>query len=194
LRHRPTGSIAGAVRLILSDPVDPATPFPLEANYSRQFGHQAPGMDGVPRQRIGEISRLLVARQFGSGQPGGAAPGNTAPTAVFPHPILGLLRAVTMMSAMNGVTHLYAMMEPQLNRLLRIFRLSFEPIGSVMECHGPRQPHMGALWQVLARTQRERPRAWEVVTDCGAIRPVESDLDAPLPCSAGALALETAAM
>ncbi|MBI5016566.1 MAG: PEP-CTERM/exosortase system-associated acyltransferase [Deltaproteobacteria bacterium] len=181
LRHRPTNGIAGAVRLVLADAEDPNALFPLESYCTRYAGFCPTALDGVPRERVAEISRLFVARQFGGATPGGAAQGGAnrgAATDLFPYPILGLLKAVFEMSARNAVTHLYAIMEPQLNRLLRVLRLSFNPVGPAFECHGWRQPHLGVIRQVLAKTRRERPRAWEVLTG-GAELPAEEGAAGP---------------
>jgi N-acyl amino acid synthase of PEP-CTERM/exosortase system len=156
LRHRPTGSIAGAVRLVLSDPADQEVPFPLETHCTRQLGRRPADLDAVPRTQVAEISRLFVARDVGR-------EAGTAATA-FGYPILGLFRAVVEMSAMHGVTRLYSMMEPQLNRLLRAFCLNFDPIGPVIDCHGRRQPHAGDLGELSVRVRRERPEAWAMLT------------------------------
>ena len=66
LRHRPTGSNAGTVRLVLADPVQPDAPFPIEVAAGEHIDRDYLSKFCAARGTIGECSRFLVARRFRS--------------------------------------------------------------------------------------------------------------------------------
>jgi N-acyl amino acid synthase of PEP-CTERM/exosortase system len=83
----------------------------------------------------------------------------------------GLIRAVVMMSLAGGVTHIVAMMEPALLRLLRPLGIEFHPIGKPVEHHGLRQPGWAALAHLADRVKQCHPVLWELATDAGRSLP-----------------------
>lgn len=177
MRHRPTGKIAGTVRLILADPDDPNRPFPIEVAAARYFDRSVVDPAKLPRRHVAEISRLVLAKDFRSRKgerrmPYGAT-NNTRASSVredrrhFPHPILGLFVAVYHLSAEYGITHIYAGMEPVLNRLLARFALDLMPIGPLVKYHGARQPYLGVADKMLARIYQQRKDVWALLTDHG---------------------------
>lgn len=185
LRHRPSKQTAGSVRLILADPQDPQQPFPVERASARHFDPQRYDQRAVTRSRAAEISRLIVPR---SGSPTRAS--SLAGTSGFPFPVLGLFAGVVRIASERGVTHLYAMMEPVLNRLLRRFSLHFTPIAPVIEHHGMRQAHLALLRDLSLRTYHHRREVWKLLTDEGRHAPSDgvpsSDAGEPAHCcSAG---------
>ena len=170
LRHRATGKPAGCVRLVLADPNLPSKAFPVERAARNQFNIALCDPDRMPRQTTAEISRLIIPR----------APTDTSGAAqlyhhvsAFPFPVLGLLAGVMRLSHLHTVTHLYASMEPLLNRLLRRFSLHFTPITPIIEHHGRRQAHLGVVAQVMGRAYRERREVWDLLTDRGRFLPVD---------------------
>ncbi|MGI0016543.1 MAG: PEP-CTERM/exosortase system-associated acyltransferase, partial [Nitrososphaera sp.] len=136
LRHRPTGSIAGTIRLILCDPKNPERRFPIESHAGHVFNID---IAGLPRVHTAEISRFMLASRFRSRRgeqqyPFGAAAYGPEIDQVrregrphLPHPILGLLVAMCKTAAEHQVAYWYAIMEPQLNRLLKRFAMGFTP-------------------------------------------------------------------
>jgi len=84
-------------------------------------------------------------------------------------PFLGLLCAVLLMTAQNGVTCWYACMERKLNVHLARLGLQLSPIGPLVEYHGLRQPHMSRVSDVVERIYFERPRMWRLLTMNGKL-------------------------
>lgn len=183
LRHRPTGTIAGTVRLILCDPNDPERPFPTEQYASHVLDPKKANPSQLPRQHTAEMSRFVLSKRFrsregedryafGAGKYDMAPHGSTGrDRRHFPHPLLGLMVGVVFMAAQQQITYWYASMEPVLNRLLRRFAVDLTPVGPSIEFHGVRQPHVDAVMAVLERTYKRRRDVWELVTDQGRLWP-----------------------
>ena len=182
LYHRDTGQIAGTVRLICCDPDNPNTKLPIEEFAEPYVERSALALDCSHRECIAEISRLLLTKNFRS-RPGeytkpygynGVARESKAPDRPdnrrrFPHAVLGLMVAVGEMSARHGITHWYAAMEPHLNLLLRAFALDLNPIGPVIEYHGPRQPYLSDAVKLLEKTYLKKREIWDLVTKYGTL-------------------------
>ena len=175
VRHRHTGIIAGSVRLVLPDFMNHDELLPIE-KYKEIF--LDPGlidMGKISRQRSAEISRFILAKEFRSRKGERQKPyGGTELLSdnnsehgrrSFPHPILGLAIAITRMSLENDITHLFALMEPVLNRLLRRFLFDFKPIGPVVECHGIRQPYLALVKEGLDKLYHDRRDLWELLVE-----------------------------
>ncbi|HLI12846.1 MAG TPA: PEP-CTERM/exosortase system-associated acyltransferase [Alphaproteobacteria bacterium] len=174
LVYRPTGALTGTVRLILPQPDTQGIDLPI----GRICGEELIADLGLPASRTAEISRFAVSKAFrrrvsdvtvvdngfqGFGRTSprqGAAEGR-----VLPHITLGLMKAVVKMSVENGITHLVAVMEPALLRLLGRIGIKFRNIGPLVHYHGLRQPCYAELDPLLEGILFERPDALEVITD-----------------------------
>lgn len=172
LIHRPTGAAVGTVRLIMPRWDGQAIELPIRsvcdpaalAGIARR----------VPPERWAEISRFAVTKDFRrrSGDNATIVGGLTEfgdPRRVIPQISLGLMRAIVEMSASADITHLYAVMEPKLLRMLTRLGIHFETIGPVVEYHGTRQPCFCDLGDLLSQTLRKRPDVWAVITDEGRL-------------------------
>jgi N-acyl amino acid synthase of PEP-CTERM/exosortase system len=182
LRHRPSGDFVGTARLILTDPLDPQKLFPTEQH--TKLDPTLIDIKKLSRQDIGEISRLVVVRQFNRRRDEllhafqkGAAVEKWAPTRHrrFPHPILALAVGIIRMSVKNNVTHWLSVMEPALNRLLALYGLELDPAGPLIEHHGQRQPYYVDLTRMLDRMHQKHTQFWELVTDYGKIQPMAGE-------------------
>lgn len=180
LRHRPTGSLVGGVRLIFCDPDDPSKPFPIEIHAGHCFDPALADPARLPRHTTAEISRLILAKRFRSrgrerlyshGMDDSSFKDRLNSRREFPHPVLGLFVVLVHLSSRHGITHWYAVMEPLLNRLLKRFGASLTPIGPPVDYYGVRQPHLDAVDQVLARMFREHRDIWNLVTSHGKVWP-----------------------
>ena len=180
--HRGSGAFAGAVRLVLPQPGDSGTPFPIEEHCLNSLSSSVP-VPGVLRQSLAEISRFAISKEIkrciaqadGGASNSGEYNGRGLPqdnSHFLPHTILGLFAGIVRLSAAYGVTQWYAAMEPTLLRLLSRFGIYFEKIGPVVEYHGRRVPTLGGVDKVLAGIYRERPDVWEVITDRGRVWPM----------------------
>ena len=179
LWHKPTDTLAGAVRLILPRRDAPDTPFPVEEHAANAFHRNFRLPGGERRLHTAEVSRYILAKRFRS------RPGESAhtfgtdeldisahdPRRRFPHPILGLQRAMFRMSAEQGIRHWYGIMEPALNRLLRRFALDLETVGGLIQYNGMRRPYWADVESMLERTRQEQQEIWEFVTANGVYIP-----------------------
>lgn len=176
LVHHPTGAVVGTTRLILPRLNGKAVPLPVEtlcpAELLGRFAHR------IPAERAAELSRFAVAKEFRRrAEDKGSVAGGLSPTdgdnprRVIPHISLGLMQSVLAMATERGITHIYAVMEPTLLRMLRHLGIYFENIGPLVEYHGRRQPCFCEVDQILATTWEERPDVWEVLTDNARLRP-----------------------
>ena len=177
LRHRPSGDFVGTARLVLPDPLNPEKPFPME-QYT-QFDPALLDMSQLSRQHTGEISRLVIVRQFArrrSELPPALESGTGIeqwfPTKQrrFPHPMLALVVGIVRMSAEHNITQCLSAMDPSLNRLLGPFGLQFDPVGPMTNHHGPRRPYYIDLLKMLDRTYVNHNHIWELITDHGKVR------------------------
>lgn len=175
LIHRPSGMVAGTVRVIL--PVSHAPgdePIPALATSS-----DLSSLDetALPRAHTGEISRFAISKQFRKRREDSLIPalyepsGEAGDLRVIPHITLGLMQAILRMSIENKVTHLAILVEPALDRLIRKLGIYFTPVGPLIEHHGRRRAHYRRIGDLLDQVHAQRPEIWEVLTDAGKLWP-----------------------
>ncbi len=175
LRHRRTGIYAATARLILPDPDDPRSPFPIEQHCSLHAGTGV--RDAQTRLRLGEVSRFAVSKEFKRrlGEPGtlmglsdrAEIKFEQDERRILPHLSLGLFAVELRMLHMHGITHCYAVMEPALYRLIGRFGLIFHQIGPIADYHGQRVPCLGVVDEFLPNIKRVARPVWELMTDGG---------------------------
>ena len=186
LVHRTTGTVAGAVRLILPSRNGRWSNLPIR----RVCGHPwlRTSNDILPRSRTAEISRFAIDKAFrrptrnGAGAAGGYGVYSDREHPI-PHNSLGLMRSIVAMAADSGMTHLCAVMEPALLRLLRRLGIHFNDLGPRVDYHGRRQPCFSDLDILLSRTWAERREVWEVITRDGELWPLNRELVGSLQSS-----------
>lgn len=183
LRHRPSGQMAGTVRLVLADRSDPALPFPIELHCQASLEEGGFNQQALPRGTVAEISRFAVSKSFKrrAGEKDTLAGvsedaeqydrRHSDESRLIPHMILGLFVGIMRMSARHHITHWYAVMEPSLVRLLTRFGIKFRRIGPVVEYHGRRQPCFASVDDVLRGIGQARPEVWRLVTSNGRYSP-----------------------
>jgi N-acyl amino acid synthase of PEP-CTERM/exosortase system len=172
LIHRPTGAVAGTVRLILAAPSEGRLDLPLE-RLVQPTPAFPPG--------IAEISRFAISKDFRRRQTDGLYPDElageaSAPPAesdarLIPTMALGLMRAIVQMTAEAGASHWCAVMMPALLRLLSRFGIHFHPIGRLIQYRGKRQPCHRDADELLQQIRAECPEIWEFLTDGGNVYP-----------------------
>lgn len=155
---RASGVAAGTVRLILPQGGGDLPVFRLIGGQSARRS--------LPPHATGEISRFAVAKAYRrpveAGWSSAAGRRTGLPIITF-----GLIQAIVMMSAIGGVTHIVAMMEPALMRLLRRLGIELNPVGGLVEHHGMRQPGWAAMGNLTARVRDCHHELWEIATDAG---------------------------
>ncbi len=172
LRHRPSGSFIGTVRLILFDELNPEKLLPVE-KYG-QIDSKLCNLDILPRHQTAEISRFVVVSQFNRRKSERCnlekRKGNVIEVRdrrSTPHLALVLMAGVLRMSANHNIKNWVSVMDPVLNRLLSYFGLGFSIIGPVIDYHGLRRPYFMNVNNVLAEMEKSHHDAWEVMTDNG---------------------------
>jgi len=177
LVRRPSNVVVGTTRLILPELNGSAIPLPIRRicppSILERYSHI------IPEERAAEISRFAIVKQHRRrtgdrnliiGGPAGL--GGSRTKRVIPHISLGLMQAVVAMAARNDITHLYAVMEPALLRMLQFLGIYFHNLGPVVDYHGWRQPCFCSLDELLATTYAKRPDVWNVLADEGELWPL----------------------
>lgn len=194
LIHKAQNRIIGTVRTILADPNKPDKKLPIEkvagdAPISEFLSYQ-----DIPRSRLGEVSRLIIAPEFRvrkgeSQRPYGVSDDyenspqrkerrrqpndswqgpehrNDTPRRLFPHTAIGLFVAVMQASVQHNLLYLTGVMEPVCARFLRSFGIDFKPISPILDYHGLRQGFIGYLPDILDNVYRVNMQLWSLLTD-----------------------------
>lgn len=195
LVHKPTGSTAGTVRIILPDSKNSQEKFPVEKIAGNFFFRDLVSEDNIPRSQIGEISRLILAPEFrarkgenqkpygfsensdlASQQSGrrhfdasrrGDDRRSSVPRRIFPHAVLGLFVAIVRMSLEHNLSYWYGGMEPVCARFLQSFGVDFTPISPVVDYHGLRRSYFGYIPNIMENIYRVNSEVWMLLTNNG---------------------------
>jgi len=189
IRCRGSGKDVGVVRLVLHNPDDSSSPFPMEKHGGPAIGDLIrASVAKTPRHALAEISRFSVSKDFKrriaeSGHSCGLSEiaqyedktvHDAAHRRLMPHITIGLFAGVVRMSAAQGITHWYSFMEPTLIRMLSRFGIYFEAIGPPVQFNGARQATVACVDEVLRGIYAKRPDVWEVITDHGRVWPLDA--------------------
>lgn len=146
LIHKPTGHCVGTVRMILPDLLAELGGQPARLCSPEM---RAIGPDIMPIATTGEISRFTIAPEFRrrSGdtlyqQVYDIEPGQGDMRRVIPYMALGLFAGILEVMVSEQLSHVCAIIDPALLRMLRRLHLYFEPVGGLVDFHGRRQPVM----------------------------------------------------
>lgn len=166
LLHRRTGEAVGTSRVILP-PKGEFRPLPM-ATLLRSA--ERCRFDEFPAAQTAEISRFAVSKQFrrrcGEARYADVGFGETANSPeiserrLMPFITLGLLRGIFNICLDYEITHLAAVMEPPLIRILQRLGLNFVPIGGLVEHHGQRQPCFARLADLIQQTHDRENEVW----------------------------------
>ncbi len=150
LRHRASRRFIGCVRLIVADPKDASRPFPFELAATDRVARRSPTFRETPRERIGEVSRLAVVREFRRRKvdqdPALYSLQDFAFDSPDPRrqnnipPALGLIFSAAWLGIEIGLDAVFVIMELRLARLLRSLGLVFTQVAEPIEYRGLRAP------------------------------------------------------
>jgi N-acyl amino acid synthase of PEP-CTERM/exosortase system len=163
LLHKTTGIPLGTARLVLPLSNEPEKSFAIQRMLRDESAKIAAS---VPLNSTAEVSRFSLSKQSVR-RLSATTNGTPADFRTGPLMRLGLIQMLIRMSAKNGVTHWYCMIEPSLKRMLDAMAFCMEPIGPLVDFHGLRQPSFCSLSKVLAAMKLERPSFWDVLTEDG---------------------------
>jgi N-acyl amino acid synthase of PEP-CTERM/exosortase system len=149
LQYRKDDSYIGCVRLVLADPNPDSPPVPLVGHCSGILDEEKLDIGSLDRSSYGEISRLAIIKEFRrrpgeADTPSGFSHGSIEKTSedrrTFPHIALGLYLGAASIGIGEGLSGVFAMMEPRLARVLRILGIHFQQVGGTVEHRGTRAP------------------------------------------------------
>ena len=86
------------------------------------------------------------------------------PRRVIPHIALGLMTGVFDHVVEYGLTHLCAVIDPALLRLLRRLGIEFQTVGDPVDFHGLRQPVMASCQDLVVQLAENRPEIYQLVS------------------------------
>jgi N-acyl amino acid synthase of PEP-CTERM/exosortase system len=171
VRHRDTGIVVGAVRLILRSTAEPAGLLPVENVCGALFDQGQLSRFPAFRDCVAEVSRFAVSKtavtevvermQVDSPWYNGGS--NTLRGSPLLSVVSGLIAALFQMSSMHGVAHWYALMEPALARRLNRLGLRFTKIGPLVNHHGTRQPMLANLDELRQSIAVQNPLLDELI-------------------------------
>jgi N-acyl amino acid synthase of PEP-CTERM/exosortase system len=168
--HRRTGSVAGAVRLILPDRDPQSRPLPMQRLLTPDLQTR---LRELPAACTAEISRFAISKEFRRRRgeqryPDVGIVDRIEPIAqerrLMPYLTFGLLRAIFQMSAEQEITHVCAVMEPALLRLVGHLGFEFELLGPPVRYHGIRQPCFSEITRIMEKVRRKNPDLWRYMT------------------------------
>lgn len=176
LIHKPSGIVAGTVRLILPQPELPdrgLQSLAVSPALSRMCGKSLPGWTTA------EISRFSISKAFRRRLDDGLYAeflSDSDPNAIgrraLPSITLGLMRAIVAMTRAAEMSHVTAVIEPALERLLLRLGIRFERTGETVSYHGRRYPVFRDMTELLAEIHERRFDVWQAITDDGRIWPL----------------------
>lgn len=187
LIHRRSRLTVGTIRLILHKPGarTGSLPFHRICSDTRRLD---PSL--LPLEHTAEFSRFAISKAFrrreGDGRYGrveGLEDLIGDARRMLPSITLGLMTAAMQMGRPHGITHVCAVMDPALLRLLARLGIHFEELGPPVPYHGWRQPCFAAVRDLLHRVWLERPDIWDVITDRGRLWPKRAMISVPAPPS-----------
>lgn len=165
LVHKPTGMVAGTVRLILPQHGESLAAMqisPILQALEASLGETA---------RFAEISRFAISRDFRKRcadglytAPFAGDPNDDAGRRALPTITLGLMRAIFLMGREAEVTHLAAVIEPALERLLMRLGICFVRTGERVAYHGTRIPVHAPVAALAGDIWRRRPEIGLAIT------------------------------
>jgi N-acyl amino acid synthase of PEP-CTERM/exosortase system len=170
LLHKPSGSWAGAVRLILPSMAAPGQSFALQQVCTDPM---IADPEHFPVLEMAEVSRFCISKDFRKRQGDALFPASNEPgerqdeRRVIPNMTLGLIEGLVRMSLDREIRYWCACMEPALLRLLARLGIHFQDIGQLVDYHGRRQPCMLKLETMLKEVRSERPDVWDILTNGG---------------------------
>ncbi len=157
-----TGQIIGTIRIILNSEKG----FPIENHCTIDAD-----LSHLNRQKLGEISRLAVSKEFRKrfedrfiyeGTQEYIQPQSVAHERRTRHEIvIGLYKCIYIESKRLGLTHWYAVMAKGLYILLKRMGIIFKPVGPEKFYHGLRTPYLGNIADIEAEVSRLHPELFK---------------------------------
>lgn len=158
LRRRGSGEPVGCTRLVVARPDDPSYPLPFERSCAEVLDRGLADPARLPRQTIGEVSRLAVLNTYRQrkGESGAAVSvgeddfGGQGPESRFPFVPVSLYLGAAAIARRFGIEHVFVLTEPRLARHFVRIGFDIRPVGGVIEHRGSRVPSLMSSSKVVA--------------------------------------------
>lgn len=167
-RCKSEGKVIGAARIILNSELG----FPISKHFELNFQSK-----GIENNRIAEISRLAVSKEFRRRAIDNAIfgasnynPGNIPrymdegrdPRRHCEHELIrGLYMSIYIDSKQRGLTHWYAVMAKGLYIILKRWGIIFDQVGPAKNYHGIRAPYLVCIESVEHALKKINPEMLE---------------------------------
>jgi N-acyl amino acid synthase of PEP-CTERM/exosortase system len=166
LLHRKSGAPVGTARVILPLRGARGRPLPIERILAPG---DRPLLAALPADSTAEVSRFAVSKLFRRRRgeqlypDAGFAEANAGPDErrLMPYITFGLLRGVFEICLDEGISHLCAVMDPALLRILDRIGLDFTSVGGLVEHHGRRQPCYAPLAALIEQSSAAGSLLWQ---------------------------------
>jgi len=138
----------GCTRIVRARPDDPYSPLPFEKACAATLDRSIIDPAKLPRDSIGEISRLAVIARFRKRKGeekyavGLVENYGTLTQPRFPYIPAGLYLGTIELARVNGIDTLFCLTEERLVNHLRKLGVNLQGIGGPVELHGSRIPSM----------------------------------------------------
>ena len=150
LRKRVTREPVGCIRLILARPEDPGYPLPFEGSCEAVLDRSLADSFRMPRDTLGEVSRLAVLRAFRQrkGEASAAVSisdgdfADRGPTSRFPFIPVSLYLGAAAIARRLDVEHVFVLTEPRLASHFARIGFTIRAVGGSIEHHGVRVPSL----------------------------------------------------
>ena len=149
VRNRRCGAPLGVSRVVLDDP-DGGTPLPVETHGCTEVRERLERLRMMDNVKVAEVSRFAVTRNLRRIMELQRGIGSV-------HVSMGVVAMIFAQSWRYGVTHWIGLLDACLPRFLRRLGIGCQPIGSVIEFRGTRQPVMADLRDVWEGVDRRNP-------------------------------------
>jgi N-acyl amino acid synthase of PEP-CTERM/exosortase system len=158
LRRRDSGAPVGCTRLILTRPDAPYEPLPMEASCADVIDRSLVDPARLPRNTVGEVSRLAVANTFRQrkGESATAVSVSEADFEAragaprFPFIPVSLYLGAAAIARHLGVEHVFVLTEPRLASHFNRIGFDIRAIGGTIEHRGTRVPSVLSSSKVVA--------------------------------------------
>ncbi len=159
----------GCARVVMTDAADRDAPLPFEVACRDSLDRSIVDPARLPRDRIGEVSRLAVMGEFrrrrGELGPVNLSSADTGgqPTPRFPNIPLSLYFAAVAMAQRQGLEYLFTLTEPRLSKHFAMLGVKIQTIGGAVEHRGLRVPSMMRVSEIYPRLRSLVRPLWHEV-------------------------------
>lgn len=161
----------GCARVVLTNPLNRGAPLPFELTCARVLDRSIIDPAKLPRERIGEVSRLAVCRAYRRRRGEERSSVNSIEDEAFgspeqprfPYIPVSLYMGTIAIAARHGIDTLFVLTEPRLANHFAKLGVRITRIGGPIEHRGTRIPSMIDVQDVIANMRLMMKPLWRVV-------------------------------